>query len=181
MVDDSLKSSVAIGRFVLPSAPNQKGSYAELMTIALVGELRSQHHVGNWFDLVKLEYRALFPELPHRTRYYRILKKLERVLADFALRFSRGDTLHIIDSKPLPICKGVRWKRPRAMTQATSGRGSLGLFYGFKLHAVTDQQGLICRFAIVPAHEHDVTVGRLLLADTPALVIGDKGYVGSQV
>lgn len=181
MVDDYLKSSVAIGRFVLPSAPNQKGSYAELITIALVGEHRSQHHVGDWFDLIKVEYRGLFPKLPHRTRYYRILKNLERVLADFALRFSGGDTLHIIDSKPLPICKGVRWKRPRAMTEATSGRGSLGLFYGFKLHAVTDQQELICRFAIVPPHEHDVTVGRLLLADTPASVIGDKGYTGSNV
>ena len=163
------------------------------MTIALVGELRSQHHVGDWFDLVKVEYRALFPELPHRRRYYRVLKHLERIFADFALRFSGGDTLHVIDSKPLPIvldktapsgpvrCKGVRWKRSRAMTEATSGRGSLGPFYGFKLHAVTDQQGLICRFAVVPAHEHDVTVARLLLADTPALVIGDKGYLGSSV
>ncbi len=67
------------------------------------------------------------------------------------------------------------------MTEATSGQGGLGLFYGFKLHAVTDQQGLICRFAIVPAHEHDVTVARCLLADTTALVIGDKGYVGSGI
>ncbi len=29
MVDDYLKSSVEVGRFVLPSAPNQKGGYAE--------------------------------------------------------------------------------------------------------------------------------------------------------
>jgi transposase len=181
MVDDYLKSSVEVGRFMLPSAHNQKGSYAELMTIALVGELRTQSHVGEWFDLVKVEYRALFPELPHRTRYYRILKSLERIFADFALRFSGGDTLHVIDSKPLPICKGIRWKRPRAMTEATSGRGSLGPFYGFKLHAVTDPQGLICRFAVAPAHEHDVTVARCLLADTTALVIGDKGYLGSSV
>lgn len=108
MVDDYLKSSVEVGRFSLPTAGNQKGSYAELMTIALVGELRSQHHVGDWFDLIKVEYRALFPVLPHRTRYYRILKSLERIFADFALRFSGGDSLHVIDSKPLPICKGVR-------------------------------------------------------------------------
>jgi len=193
MVDDYLKSSVEVGRFSLPRAGNQKGSYAELMTIALVGELRSQHHVGDWFDLIKVEYRGLFPELPHRTRYYRILKSLERIFADFALRFSGGDNLYVIDSKPLPIvldktappgpvrCKGVSWKRPRAMSEATSGRGSLGPFYGFKLHAVTDQQGPICRFAVAPAHEHDVTVARLLLADTPVLVIGDKGYLGSSV
>ncbi len=181
MVDDYLKRSVEIRRFSLPTAENQKGSYAELMTIALVGELRSQDHSGDWFDSVKVEYAALFPVLPHRTRYYRVLKQLERIFADFALRFAGADTLHVIDSKPLSICKGVRWKRPRAMTEATSGRGGLGWFYGFKLHAVTNQQGVICRFAVAPANEHDVTVARCLLADTTALVIGDKGYAGCQV
>ena len=181
MVDDYLKRSVELGRFSLPVMDNQKGSYAELMTIALVGELRSQDHVGDWFDTVKVEYATLFPELPHRSRYYRVLKRLERIFSDFALRFAGSDTLHVIDSKPLPICKGVRWKRPRAMSEATSGRSGLGWFYGFKLHAVTNQCGVICRFAITPANEHDVTVARCLLANTLAPVIGDKGYAGSQV
>ena len=181
MVDDYLKRSVEVGRFSLPTAENQKGSYAELMTIALVGELRSQDHVGDWFDSVKVEYAALFPVLPHRTRYYRVMKQLERIFADFALRLAGADTLRVIDSKPLPICKGVRWTRPRAMTEATSGRGGLDWFYGFKLHAVINQQGVVCRFAVVPANEHDATVAKCLLMDTSALVIGDKGCAGSQV
>ena len=67
------------------------------------------------------------------------------------------------------------------MSEATSGQGVLGWFYGFKLHAVINQQGVICRFAVAPANEHDVTVAKCLLADTTALVIGDKGYVGSQI
>ena len=45
LVDDYLKSSLLAGRFSLPVADSQKGSYAELMTIALVGELRSQDHL----------------------------------------------------------------------------------------------------------------------------------------
>ena len=181
LVDDYLKSSVQVGRFSLPLAENQKGSYAELMTISLVGELRSQSHVGDWFDFVKVEYAALFPVLPHRTRYYRILKQLERIFGDFALHFTAADTLYVIDAKPLPICKGVRWNRPRAMTEATSGRGGLGWFYGFKLHAVTNQHGCVCRFAIASANEHDVTIARCLLSDTDALVIGDRGYAGCHV
>ncbi len=106
IVDDCLKRSVEVGCFSLPVMDNQKGSYAELITTALVGEPSSQDHVGDWFDRVKLEYRALFPELPHRTRYYRVLTRLERIFADFALRFCAGDMLHVIDSKPLPICLG---------------------------------------------------------------------------
>lgn len=181
LVDDYLKASERAGHFTLPRAANQKGSYAELMTIALVGELRSQSHVGNWFEFVKVEYAALFPSLPHRTRYYRVLRRLERVWADFALRFSDGDSLYVIDSKPLPVCQDARWQRPRAMTEATSGRCRTGFFYGFKLHAVTDQHGVVCRFAIAPANEHDVTVARALLQDSGALVVGDKGYAGCTV
>ena len=106
LVDDYLKASERAGHFKLPQAADQKGSYAELMTIALVGELRSQSHVGNWFDFIKVEYAQLFPSLPHRTRYYRVLRRLERVWADFALRFSDGESLYVIDSKPLPVCLG---------------------------------------------------------------------------
>ena len=37
------------------------------------------------------------------------------------------------------------------MTEASSGRGSLGKFYGFKLHTISNPQGCICRFAVMPA------------------------------
>lgn len=61
------------------------------------------------------------------------------------------------------------------MNEATSDRGGLGWFYGFKLYAVTNQHGVICRFAVISANEHEVTVAKCLLASTNASVIGDKG------
>ena len=67
------------------------------------------------------------------------------------------------------------------MTEATSGRCRTSFFYGFKLYAVTDQQGLVCRFAITPANEHDVTVARVLLQGSDAFVVGDRGYAGCTV
>jgi transposase len=54
--------------------------------------------------------------------------------------------------------------------------------YGFKLHALTTAQGLIVKFAVVPAHEADVTVARALLDDTQrSLTLGDKAYLGSGI
>lgn len=185
LVDDYLRASAVAGTFVLPQQDDQKGSYAELMSIALVGELLKQPYTGNWFEFIKVEYASLFPVLPDRTRYYRILTKLERIFADFALRFPprevSAQATYIIDSKALPICKGARWGRPRAMTEAASGRGGLGLFYGFKLHAMIDDHGLFCRFAVVPANAADPTVAALLLSETNAFVLGDKGYPGCGV
>lgn len=100
LVDDYPKASACAGNFKLPRAANQQGSYGELIAIALVGKLRSQTHVGNWFDFVKVEYARLFPKSPHQARYYHVLNQLGQVFADFALRFSEGDSLYVIDSKP---------------------------------------------------------------------------------
>ena len=37
------------------------------MTIGLVGELLKQRYGEDWFELVKSEYRQLFPKLPDKT------------------------------------------------------------------------------------------------------------------
>ncbi len=64
LVDDYLKAGIAAGRFSLPESPQQKGSYAELMSIAIVGDWMKQRYVGDWYSLVKYEYDDPFPELP---------------------------------------------------------------------------------------------------------------------
>lgn len=180
LLDDYLKAAEASGRFGLPRSEQQKGSYAELMTIALVGDLLNQADVGLWFKLVKCEYQQLFPDLPDDTRYYRVLNNLERIWADFALFLTAHHPLlaYSIDSKPLPVCKFKRYQRPRAMSEASVGYSTQGAVYGFKLHALTTPQGLIVKFAITPAHEADVTVARALLTDSEkALSLGDKAYL----
>jgi hypothetical protein len=184
-VDDYLIALEREGVCELPKMDNQKGSYSEIMTIALVGELLKQRYLGDWFDFVKVEYRQLFPKLPDRTRFYRIQNNLERIYADFALRFPTqldGELeSYIIDSKALAICKGARWDRPRAMTEASSGYSSMGMFYGFKLHGVVNEQGLFCRFLVAPAHVADQEAARCLLAASEAFVLGDKNYHGCGV
>ena len=182
LIDDYLQASERLGRFKLPKKRQQKSSYAELLTIVLVGEILQQKNQGLWYLLVQREYGALFPDLPHITRFYRVSRNFERIYADLAMLIAQHDGVYLIDSKPLPICKGVRYPRPRRMTEATSGRGgATKRFYGFKLHAVCTGQGASCRFAIVPANESDVTVGKCLLdasGDDLNSIIGDKGYQG---
>ena len=60
------------GGFVLPQSPQQKDSYSELLTIALVGDLLNQADVGLRFNQGKREYRGLFPMLSvSATRFIR--------------------------------------------------------------------------------------------------------------
>lgn len=182
LLDDYLQASEKLGRFKLPKKPNQRSSYAELLSIILVGEVLQQKNQGLWYLLVQREYLQLFPNLPHLSRFYRVSRNFERVYADLAMLIAQHDGVYLVDSKPLPICKGIRYSRQRRMSEAASGRGgATKRCYGFKLHAVCTGQGSICRFAIVPANEHDVTVGKCLLDgqhDELTSIIGDKGYQG---
>lgn len=182
LADDYLQAAEKLGRFRLPKKRNQKASYGELLTIVLVGEILQQKNQGLWYLLVKREYGALFPELPELSRFYRVSRNFERIYADLALLVAQHDGVYLIDSKPLPICKGIRYKRVRAMSEASSGHGGASKhFYGYKLHAVTSASGCVCRFSIVSANEHDATVAKYLLDeryDDLSYVIGDKGYQG---
>lgn len=102
-VDDYVKAAELSGVFTFPREPHQKGTYSEIMTIALVGELLGQPSQQKWLAQARFTYRHLFPCLPDRTRYLRIQLNLERIYADLALRFPYfdDDTVYVIDSKPL--------------------------------------------------------------------------------
>ena len=168
--------------FAIPEKHNQKGTYSELLSIVLVGEILQQKNQGLWYSIVKSEYKGLFPVLPDLSRFYRIQRNFERIYADFALLLAQHDGVYLIDSKALPICKGVRHKRERLMTEAVSGRGGASkFFYGFKLHAVANTSSYICRFGLALANEHDATVAKALLDeryDDFTSIIGDKAYKG---
>ena len=182
LVDDYLKTSEEQKRIYLPKKSNQKASYSELLSIVLVGEILQQNNQGAWFLIVKSEYSNLFPVLPSVSRFYRVQRNFERIYADLALLIAEHDGIYSIDSKPLPICKNVRKKRKRSMTEASLGYGTVNkFFYGFKLHSISNQLGYICRFAIVPANEHDITVARAMLNqehDDFEQIVGDKAYQG---
>ena len=184
VTDDYIIQSIRAGRFTLPNMKTQKASYAELMTIALVGELMHQAHSGTWFLLVRNAYKHLFRRLPNITRYYRIMRNLERIWADLALCLANtmaDDTTYSIDSKPIPICNLKRSRFPRVMTEAIYGYSTMGGVWGFKLHAVVNNVQMLCRFAIVPANEADITVARCLLnanEDEFDRILGDKAYLG---
>jgi Transposase DDE domain len=184
VVDDYINTSLENNRFTLPRSTQQKSSYSEIITIALVGELLRQAVSEHWYIHVKHFYKHLFPNLPDLTRYHRILKNLERIMADFALCLAQvceDDTTYVGDSKPLSICRFKRRKQPRAMTEATTGFSTSGPTFGFKLHGIINNALMFVRFAIVPANEANPTVFKALTnAETDELdrVLGDKAYLG---
>jgi len=188
-IDDWLKPYQAH----LPKPSRQKASISELLTIAVVGELLAQPFESTWYWVVQQRFQDLFPSLPEYSRYHRVLRNAEPLLAGLALSWtgryperglsasviSKQSQLHLIDSKPLPIAKGKRadWAK---LPEAAKGFSTMGMVFGFKLHTLTNEQGLFEKWAFAPANHSDVTLaGELLEGLEKHLVLGDKAYIGS--
>ena len=119
-----------------------------------------------------LELRV--PKLPHYTRYHRILRNAERLPAKLALSVLGDDRIHLIDSKPLPVAnpklqrsrscpplgKRSSWSK---FPEARKGFGTMGMVFGFKLHTLTNLEGLFERWAFAAAHHSDIRLARELI------------------
>ena len=153
----------------------------------MVGEILAQPYESTWYWIVNQLFGELFPRLPHYSRYHRILRNAERLVAELAFSVLGDDQVHLIDSKPLPVAKGKRssWSK---FPEARKGFGTMGMVFGFKLHALTNLNGLFERWAFAAANHPDVKLARELVdPKSPSLglegqlVLGDKAYIGSSV
>jgi hypothetical protein len=139
---------------------------------------------------IKKDDRDQFPNLIHRTRYNARRKALSEwlvVCADiWSDRMSGDETLFIIDSIPIPVCKISRersssvCRKNEPTSPATKGwsASECQYFIGYKLHLITSHSGAYQEHALLPANVHDITYLKQL--DETHLyncqLIGDRAY-----
>jgi hypothetical protein len=64
-----------------PKHSKQKASISELLSIAVVGERLAQPFESTWYWVVQQRFHDLFPSLPEYSRYHRVLRNAEPLLA----------------------------------------------------------------------------------------------------
>lgn len=178
LVDDWLKENEE--RFSLPKQCSQVAAYSELFTIAIVGEIMAQPYESVWYWLVRQSYRNLFPQLPEYSRYHRVVRNAERLWAELAVELVRDSAgaFKIVDAKPLAVAKGKRAGWAKCL-EASKGFSTMGMVYGFKLHALVNAHGLFERWSFTPAHHHEAAVAFALVEGVEEHIIGDKAYLGN--
>jgi len=168
---------------------------AEVLTIALVGELMGEDSQRAWHGKVKKNWRKLFPLLCDRTRYGRRLRRLRVPMAQIQqqLCFLLGvnaTRYRIVDSLPLNLC---HLRRVNGSTRPFEYTATVGYcaskkehYYGFKVQLLCDLRGIPTFLVLTPAHAHDLAGFEALiqelaeagLTNLALLVVADKGYVG---
>lgn len=85
---------------------------------------------------MRQSYCDLFPKPPECRRYHRVVCNAEKLWATLAVEVAGSGAIGVklADAKPLHVAKGRRAERTRCLG-ASKGLSTMGMVYGFKLHA----------------------------------------------
>lgn len=180
LVDDFLATFPMLRK----RGPSPQLTDAEVITMEIVGEFLGRGSDKEIYDYFKTHWLSWFPKMGCRTAFSRQLANLWSIKMQFQKemihRISPDNDLFLFDGIPLPTCN------PKRVSYRNHfyGIGGFGYcaakdkkYFGFKGHAVTNQQGLILNFTFTPANIDERDVLPELVAKYKGMLIADKGLI----
>jgi IS5 family transposase len=157
---------------------------SEVMTI-LVFFQASHYRTFKHFYLAHMlgQRRGDFPTLPSYTRFVELIPMTLLPLCAY-LQTRKGQLTGIpfIDSLPIRVCHNRRIHSHKVFAGlARRGKGSMGWFYGFKLHLVINEQGELLGLTITPGNVDDRRPVRKLVRQLWGKLFGDRGYLSQEL
>lgn len=156
---------------------------SEIMTIMIYWHQSGYKNFKEFYTKEVLVH--LCREFPHAVSYSRFVELMPYTclpLFIFAKCLGAECTgTSFIDSTKLSVCKNKRiYKHKVFKGLAKHGKTSMGWFFGFKLHLVTDEFRNIIDFALTGGNVDDRNRSMIdgLVKKIKGLLIGDKGYIG---
>ncbi|WP_104399763.1 IS982 family transposase [Vibrio penaeicida] len=155
-------------------------SVSEVMTLVI-----SFHQSG--FRDFKTYYtqfvcRYLTKEFPTLVSYTRRLKLMQSVLVPLCSylthRQAKPTGIAFVDSTKIQVCHNLRIPRHQVFEGiAKRGKGTMGWFYGFKLHLIINDQGGIISVKVTTANVDDRKPVPAMVENLWGSLYGDKGYI----
>lgn len=156
----------------VPKHPQAKLYPSEIVTLALLFALKGSgpRAFYRWFTR---DYRALFPNLPERTRLFRLFAT-QRAWADYFL--AAPTPLGVADSYGMELVHPMREGRSGQQI-GRKGKSNQRWIVGVKLAYIVNQRGLVVAWDCAPANVYDA-VFHPLIADfqDDMVVFTDMGF-----
>ena len=92
--------------------------------------------------------------------------------------------ISFVDSTPIRVCKNKRIARNKVFKgTATTGKSTMGWFYGFKLHLIINDKGEILNFVITQANvdDREPLQNKKFVNKIKGKLYADKGYLGQKL
>lgn len=145
---------------------------SEVVTIAFLFALKG---VGNraFYRWLKRDYQALFPNLPERTRLFRLFLSHQHLTAEF---LASPTLMGVIDAYGIELIDPVREGRSTQQV-GRKGLSNHRWIVGGKLCLVVNQDGLVVAWEADTANVHDTTFHPLIERfEDEMIILGDTGF-----
>lgn len=153
---------------------------SEVMTILVLFHQVGYRNLKHFYtDYVSTHLRWAFPRLVSYNRFVELQRTALLPLCGYLrTRQGRCTGISFIDSTKLAVCHNRRIPQHRTfVAQAARGKGSLGWFYGFKLHLVVNDEGELLTCCLTPGNIDDRQPAPALLEQLWGKLFADKGYI----
>src|SRR3982750_616684 len=163
---------------------SQSLSLSEVMTILVFFHASPYRTFKHFYFAHMLEQRrGEFPALPSYNRFVELIPMtLLPLCAYLQTRKGQPTGLQFIDSLPIRVCHNRRIGSHRVFAGlAQRGKGSMGWFYGFKIHFVINDQGELLGFCLTPGNTDDRRPVAKLVRPLWGKLFGDRGYLSQEL
>jgi transposase len=127
--------------------------------------------------------RQAFPELVSYTRMLTLLQIVMVPLSAFLIsRYAKPTGIAFIDSSKIAVCHNIRIPRNKVFADiAQRGKGSMGWFYGFKLHLLVNDLGEILSVKVTAGNIDDRKPVPEMVKHLWGSLYADKGYLSKSL
>ncbi len=153
---------------------------SEIMTILIHFHQSHYRDFKTYYtEHVCVHLRSEFPKLISYERFVILIPSVLGPLSAYLKSlYGRCHGISFIDSTALAVCDNHRIHNHKVFASfAQRGKGSMGWFYGFKLHLVINECGELLACQITPGNVDDRTPVPTLCKRLFGKLIADRGYV----
>lgn len=158
-------------------------SPSDMMTLVILFHQSNFRTFKHFYAHACLHLNSYFPKMLSYCRFIHTMKNLFIPLFAYLLK-NRGRVTGIsfVDSTSIKVCHNKRIRRNAVFKNiAKIGKTTTGWFYGFKLHLIINEHGEILSFLLTPGNISDVAVVEKLSHGIFGKLLGDKGYISSDL
>ncbi len=184
-VDDFLQAHPGPTKWRTSNNAQPAFTDGEVLTIGLMQGAFGCASLKQTYRLIARNWADWFPKLPSYKQWLARLHKLAALIGMLVQKATLplADTLYLMDSKPIPVCKPIRHGRVRLLRDegAYWGKNKAGWYFGFKLHVLMHHSGAVLCAFLTPANVDDRDLaGALADAVEGGVVLADVGYRDGQ-
>jgi hypothetical protein len=180
--------------------PAPRLAAGEVVTLALISQLHRFTSGRDFYRFAETQLRGCFPQLPHRTQFWRQMHRhaalIARVAVTLGAHLAGVTAFEILDCTAMPTRNHKRRGRgwmPGEMTIGFSNR--LGIYHGAKVLTCSAPSGVLTGFGLAPAHCNDRPLAEELVARRrwpdpvlpsagppgPGVYLADQGFGGRAI